>query len=343
MAHPRRWIRSRKLYEVSFHTKEGLPLVPTAYMTAIVKSVMARAQFLYPVEINKYLWMLNHPHMLLRPYDAQDFVRFLGYTMKEINESTKRLLGIKRQSLWIRRPFIAEIGNIEYAKKRIAYLYNNPTKAGLENSIDRYPGLNTWEHEIWEDETWQNESQTIQTLDHNVIEKVPYVTRTKIHRLPCNSMNRHQDRCFTEAMIERTEEEHELIIKPNGWIEPFLPDASSEDIQEASDDVLHRVRRNEEEFKKERLSKGYKVLGAQRLMRQSIKKTYPSDHLTSHHLCYMTDRNEDRLEWVQLFKEFCRACHAAYEAWKIGNYRVEWPPGSFRPAMPPTASHYVFE
>ena len=333
MAHPRRWIRSRKLYEVSFHTREGLPIVPTEYMKAILKSVMARAQFLYPTDINKLLWMLNHPHMLLRPYDAEDFVRFIGYTMKETNESIKRLLGIKRQSLWIRRPFIAEIGSLDYAKKRIAYIYNNPTKAGLENSIERYPGFNTWEYEC----------PDILTSDHEVVEKIPYITRDKIRRLPCNSLNRHQDRCFTEQMLEKADENHDLIIKPNGWIEPFLPDAAPEDIREANEDAIRQMRENEEQFKQERLGKGFKVLGAQRLMRQSIKKSYSSDHLSSHHLCFMTDNNKDRLEWVQLFKEFCKACRAAYEAWKIGNYRVEWPPGSFRPAMPPTTSYLVFE
>ena len=202
MAHPRRWIRSRKLYEVSFHVREGLPFVPTEYMTAIIKSVTARAQTLYPTDINKLLWMLNHPHMLLRPYDAEDFVRFIGYTMKETNESLKRLLGLKRQALWIRRPFIAEIGDLEKAKKRVAYLYNNPTKAGLENSIERYPGFNTWKLEDSEN----------YMLDRTVAEEVPYITRTKIRRLPCNSMNRWQDRHFTEEMLERTEEHNELLI-----------------------------------------------------------------------------------------------------------------------------------
>ena len=332
MPPPRRWIKPRKLYEVSFHTREGLPLVPTKYMTSIIKSVIARAQFLYPTEINKLLWMLNHPHMFLRPYDAEDFVKFLGYTMKEINESIKRLLGIRRQSLWIRRPFIAEIGSLSHAKERLAYIYNNPTKAGLENSIERYPGFNTWEHEC----------NGIHALDHTVVEKVPYLTRTKIHRLPCNSMNRHQDLCFTDEMLQRTDEEHELIIRPNGWIEPFLEDPSSEDLEEINDGVVSKVRENEEEYKAARLAKGYKVIGAQRLMRQSIKKSYSSDHLVGRHLSYMTDCNRDRLEWVRQFKEFCEACRIAYEAWKIGNYRVEWPPGSFRPAMPPTVSAVSF-
>ena len=333
MPHPRRWIKSRKLYEVSFHTKEGLPLVPTEYMKSIIKSVMARAQFIYPTEINKLLWMMNHPHMFLRPYDAEDFVRFIGYTMKEINESLKRLLGIKRQSLWIRRPFIAEIGSLEYAKKRIAYMYNNPTKAGLENSIERYPGFNTW----------KLEESGIYTPDYAVEEKVPYITRNKIRRLPCNSLNRYQDRHFTQEMLERAEEDHELVIKPNGWIEPFLEDASPEDVQEATEHFISQVRENEREFKGARIAKGHKVMGAQRLMRQSIRKSHSTEHLAGRHLCFMTDNNEDRLEWVRQFEEFCDVCRAAYEAWKIGNYRVEWPPGSFRPAMPPTASHYVCE
>ena len=144
-------------------------------------------------------------------------------------------------------------------------------------------------------------------------------------------------------MLEKTDDDHELIIKPNGWLEPFLPEASTQDVKEANDDVLQRIRNNETEFKEERLAKGIKVIGAQRLMRQSIKKLYPSDHLTSRHLSYMTDCNDDRLAWVQSYKEFCEACRVAYEAWKVGNYRVEWPPGSFRPAMPPTASHLTFD
>ena len=38
-----------------------------------------------------------------------------------------------------------KIAGPEKAKERIAYLYNNPTKADLEDTIEAYPGLNSWQ------------------------------------------------------------------------------------------------------------------------------------------------------------------------------------------------------
>ena len=51
------------------------------------------------------------------------------------------LLGRKSRTIWTRGYNPMKIAGPEKAKERIAYLYNNPTKAGLEDTIEAYPGL----------------------------------------------------------------------------------------------------------------------------------------------------------------------------------------------------------
>jgi hypothetical protein len=58
----------------------------------------------------------------------------------------KRLLGKKHLTLWQKNGTGAFlIPDLETVKERIAYFYNNPTKANLVDTIEQYPGLNTWE------------------------------------------------------------------------------------------------------------------------------------------------------------------------------------------------------
>ena len=96
----RRYVVSKQVYEVCFRTKRGLPFVCTEYMKLILESVLARAQRDYKVEISHFVYMGNHPHMLITARDSLQFKNFYCEVKKQTTEMIKRLLNLRHLSLW---------------------------------------------------------------------------------------------------------------------------------------------------------------------------------------------------------------------------------------------------
>ena len=136
MARTERHIVSGKVYELCFRAREDLPLPPTRTINAIIKSSIARTQRDCKVILCHFLWMSNHPHLILVAQDAEQCMRFYAELQKRITDAIKRLLGRKFLRLWEGRPLVAQIADLDAAKDRIAYLYGNPSAADVTVNID---------------------------------------------------------------------------------------------------------------------------------------------------------------------------------------------------------------
>ena len=100
--------------------------------------------------------------------------------------------------------------------------------------------------------------------------------------------------------------------------------------------MVEGVRTVEKEQDEWRTREGRKVLGCNKLRAQSIRKPFTPKKRSPALPFIICSDNKERIAAIEAYKEFCRECDEAYHAWKIGDYTVEWPPGAFKPAMPPT-------
>ena len=143
MPNLKRCIIHNTLVEVCFRTEEGLPFVATPYIKAIMQSIIATAQTMYPTTICHFVLMANHMHLILVVQDPEDFVAFIGYIKRESAHAINRLLGRKKRTVWCDRYDDPKILDPDKAMQRIVYLYSNPQKANLVSTIDEYPNLSS--------------------------------------------------------------------------------------------------------------------------------------------------------------------------------------------------------
>jgi len=92
--------RSRRMYEMCFRAKQGLPLPARRLTILLLQSIMARLLRTEQVIVCAFVWMANHPHMQLYSLDASALRGFHGGLKKRITDFLKRLLGRGTLSLW---------------------------------------------------------------------------------------------------------------------------------------------------------------------------------------------------------------------------------------------------
>jgi hypothetical protein len=311
-------------------TTRGLPFVATAYMQQIIKGIIARVQRDEKVVLIALVFMANHPHILVEALDKDQCRRFYGEVQKQLTEAIKRLTGRRYLNLW--RPngtSVVPCKDITSIQRRIAYAFANPARANLVDSIERYPGVSSFSAFM----------AAPATLDASVTESCPWIQAPMIMKLPNRSVTEQQDRALTRWMREKSVESHELTFYPNRWMARFGV-TTPEAIQAMNEEILKQLRDFEEEARIKRAKNGWKTMGAQRLARQSLDIELYEPPLSRRIFVYCVDRTE-RIALIAAFREFCQRCRECYEAWKQGDFSVEWPPGAYKPAPPVTVNWFV--
>lgn len=114
----------------------GLPFVCPLYIQRILEGIVARVQRDMKVVINHLIWMANHAHIIIEAKDTEQCKRFYGEAPKQLTEAVKRLLGLEHLCLWrSNETSVVHSGDKEAVMRRFAYLYANPARADLVDSI----------------------------------------------------------------------------------------------------------------------------------------------------------------------------------------------------------------
>jgi len=321
----RRKFCSRKVYEICFRAKRGIPLPARPLMNQLIKSALARTQRDYKVIICAFVWMGNHPHLIVVSRDIEELTRFYGELKKRITESVKRLLGLRQLTLWEESgATVAVILDINEAIKRMVYIFTNPATAKLVSSIDKYPGLSTWRafNELPAD------------INSEATEQVPWIRMGTIPDLSSPQFSKNEESRALRMILEddNNQERSPLIISPFAWLAAYGV-TEPKDIQEYRTIILERVRDKEEQLAQERAKTGRGIMGHTRLLAEGIS----FDHIpkkNGRRIYVLTSINEWRVNFIVNFRAFCAECRACYEQMKLGHTRIEWPPGAFVPPAP---------
>lgn len=332
-----RMYHSGELYELCFKARKGFPLPPLRTINKLIKSALARTQRDCKVHICHFVWMANHCHILIIVIDADAAKNFYSELMKRLTDSVKALTGKPYLNLWQTRPVVPLIGNLEAAKAKIAYIYANPSRANLVNTIEHYPGYSSFPQFIQ-----SNASAYSSLLTLQIKETVHWIQSSHIPTLPSASLSEQQDRFFSDKLNNpiskkgnrKTQKKHELILEPNLWLSCF-GDYSNEDVIRINQEILQDLKHRESEHAEARLKANKTVIGTQRLKQLAVMADYePKRNPNDRRIIVICSDKELRIQLIKRHKEFAMLCRLRYTQWSTGNTSEPWPPAGFRPPMP---------
>ena len=326
MPRKRRRIVSNRVYEICFRAREGLPLVCYEYMKLIINSVLARTQRDDKLILCHDIWNGSHPHLIVVAKDSEKFVQFYSEVQKKLTDIIKRLLGLERLSIWEGESTVMEIAGIEEAIDRISYLYANPAQDDLEDCIEKFPGCSSYK------EFTQSEDK----LDASVSKKYPWIRLPSVKPLKSRVLSRTEDRRLTYRLKNKNKKLHTLTREPNAWMKAFGVKSDSE-VESLNKRIIKALRHRERESEERRIDEKKPVLGAKKLKEQALMKAHKPKKNSIKVFIY-SHCNEYRVKAIKTFKEFSDKCRECYLEWKRGNFSVEWPPGAFKPPLPPVCN-----
>lgn len=321
MPRTRRVYKKDSVYEVVSRAREGLPLPPTDTTNEILAGIYGRAQRDGKVVLCNFVEMDNHHHQLLMPKCPSGLADFYKEFKKAVTESLKGLLGLSHLNLWEPRSMAAVIPTLEDVIERLVYIFCNPARAGLEESIDDFPGLSSWQA-----------FKTCEPSVHATVSiPVRYYPKSAIPRLPEGDTLTEEEDARCVSYLKRAEEgiEHELVIKPLAWLKPFgITDPKR--IEAIRQRVIKLVYEKEAEYRRERTRP---VIGVQNLRRQ----TYLRPHVPAKRgrKIFVISRDpEIRKQIISFVRQISETCRKCYDSLKQG-LSVTWPEGVFIPWLPP--------
>ena len=320
------------MYELILRVKEGIPFPTLMVIELLIESALARAQRDGKVIICDYLWMGNHVHMIFVSLCAEACECFYQELQKKITESIKRLLGVHRLNLWEGDAVLAEILDVEAAINTKAYIYANPARANLVETVSEYPGLSTWE---------AFERCISEDTKACVSKEVPWVRFPSIKKAPSRSLSEKQDHFLHREISSKAKKRHVLQVFPNAWMNVFKVKEKSE-IALINRRIKDRIKESEEDARIVRLKDGKKLIGKEQLTRQAILHPH-TPKKRDRRVFVISSSKELRLSYISMHNEICAECARCYIQWKLCDFSVKWPPGTFPPSPGVRASAIVLQ
>jgi hypothetical protein len=324
MGRTNRVIFEDTLYEIVPRAQEGLPLPPTEVTNQLLTGIIARTQRDSKVTLCNFVEMNNHSHQHVIPDEPQKQVGFYMEYQKKITDTVRKLTKLKRLRLWEERPSVAMLAGLQDAIDRLRYMFLNPTRAGLVEKIDDYPGLSTWEAF----------TTCPPSVDAEVVIKAVWTPVAKLEPLPENNkLSPAQDKAMARRLRESEDGiQYDLVVKPLAWLKLYgITDP--EKIESIRQQIIREVRAGEAELAKERREAGRGVMGAERLKSQPYLRSHTPKKKERRIFAICGD-DVVRPRILQAMKNICKKCRECYVQLKAG-LPHEWPPGTFIPWVPP--------
>ena len=305
----------RSVLFITTSLEEGLLLKPNPLIRLILESCLAKAQALHRVRICHFLFEETHVHMILVVDNPEDIPNFIGRFKTESAHAINRLLGRRKRTVWCEGYDSPILGSPVDVIKQLVYLYTNPSKDDLVDSIEEYPNLSTWEN--------------YKTKEHKIA-SIPY-KRRDIHKL--SSLNPTDVEILNN--VQRLEEEYpdriELELAPDAWMEIMeVPDRDRAKINERIISIVHKT---DTRFQKRREKEQKKAMGRERLLTSPFSLNYKSERKGKKSYCISSSISL-RVHIIQTVKALINKGKEVLEKWRAGDHALRYPIGIYPPSMP---------
>lgn len=304
----------------TFTVEQGLLLLCNPLCIAIVKSCLAAAQELFPLRICHLLVEATHLHILLVVHNPDDIPKFIRHFKADTAHFINKILGRRKRTVWEDGYDSPRVLSLERSMSAITYLYADPAKDNLVNSIDEYPGFSTWEMYRSGRLDWSCKR----------------LRRPMFRELPQDMHNLEGYSAESQRLYTETSEMVNFKLEPNAWIEAFgYTDTISQD--RINQRLYDRVRRLEQRALRVRARNNRSVLGHHNLTHQVFDLSYNPSRRGRRSIC-LSDRREQRLRYESKIKQVRHEARRVYGEWRGGNKAENYPPGLYPPSMPKLAN-----
>ena len=278
-------------------------------MNLIIEGVLAKATRDYEIDVNHSIFMANHFHMIVTVINPDDVKEFYRYVKGEIAHAVNRLLGRRKRTVWADGYDSPIVLDEDKLKNLISYLYLNPLRANLVNTIDEYPGVSSWK-------MLKNKHK------HKDCIKVPRDKISKLHN-PALSVSEQKDLVSRYKVNGKS---YRLEYKPLSCFYAINPYTKV-----TQESLIEYIETEEKNFLKTRVKT--ETVGITKLRRQSMQKAYTPKKYSPKMICLSTDK-ELRKRVIENFKYLCLVAKKVYEKWKTGDLSPRIPPGMYAPRVP---------
>ncbi len=308
-----------QMYEMVFRAKEGIPLPCTNYMNLLVSGTLAKTLKRGGITLCDFVVMGNHWHILFVPHCKSKLRHFCAELKSTLTRLVKRVLGLESSlHLWDGRSSIVRILDIDQAKERVIYLYNNPAKASLVTSIANYPGVSSW----------KAYSRATPTLNARVDIMCPFVRERNVGAIGVKTAQ-----AYEEELRAQVQEKIRMVVEPHAWMEAFGI-TEDEDVALVHQEILDSIKANETQLALIRRQKRKALMSRRLLTTQKPTITGWKPKKKERRIFFLSSCKHLRLEYLRYFEAFCSTCRKLYEAWKAGTYPKDWPPEAYLPQHP---------
>ena len=305
---------------VTSSIEEGLLLLCNPLCLALLKSCLATALELYPVELCHFIVEPTHFHMIFVVKNPEDVPKFLAFFKRETAHMLNRILGRNKRTIWCEGYDSPIVLTPLRALVAIAYLYANPAKDNLTDSIDDYEGFSSWS--LYNS---TQRSETFQRLRRVYFEKLP------VWKQNSKGYQEEADRVLAESTESCT-----LTLKPNAWLKAYgITDELEQERWNSR--LLQRIRTLEERAATIRKRKGRRVIGVHRLREEKFNLTRQSRRSGKRMWC-LSERREVRQKFISAFKGLIKKAREVAKRWRLGDFSVPYPAGLHAPCMPRLAN-----
>jgi REP element-mobilizing transposase RayT len=305
---------------ITFTVEEGLLLLSNPLCHAIIKSCLAAAQKLYPVRISHLLVEATHVHMLLTVYNPEHVPAFMRHFKTDSAHMINSLLGRKKRTLWCEGYDSPTVLTFAKAMMIIAYIYSNPAKDNLVQSIDEYPGFSSWK----------------MFTSGEFIKVWKRLRRPQFRALTKDAHNLRGYTREAERLLANSSELETFTLEPNAWLEAFgITDPVEQ--QRINARVIERVRTLEGRAARRRERERKGVVGRERLTTQRFDLTYRPSRKGKRMWC-LAERRAIRMAYIRMFKKLKMEARKILALWRQGDMTKRYPPGLYPPSFPKLAN-----
>ena len=309
-------MRSRRLFahntvlSITSRTEKNLPFTPCKLINQGIWGILARAQNLYDISVCHFVFMANHFHMIVVVKDPSHVSPFIGYIKQATAVMINTICGLRQNTVWTDGFDTPVVLTPDKVVERIKYIYHNPTKAHLVNSINDYPGLSSWH-------MYKN---GIKETKHLWLRHSDFYQIDNLHTLSESTQSK------IIAKMAGDEPKHlPFTLEPDAWMDCF-PEFANINKEEFNKKLIKEILIEEREIQHE-----HGILGSERLKTQPVNREHKPEKYGKKLLC-LSSNIDLRKRYIKLFKQVSQLAYDAYKLIKQGVCNVIFPPGTMMPS-----------
>ena len=314
MSRPPRILLPHTVVLLTSRVEQGLPFVRTPLMESILWSALAVAQNLYPLKVISFVIMGNHIHLIVLVEDPELVESFMERFKCETSHAINRLMGRRQVTVWCEGYHSPAILTESDLIEKIAYVYANPMRAHLAESISTYQGVSSWG----------------MLTSGQGTKQVKRIRRPAVKPLPKGRLSAQQQGQLARSVEQRSKETLEFTLTPDAWQVAFPKSLTSQALNQR---VLERLQEIEIEMTEIRRAKEIRIPSAHEVISQPIDIPYAPTTFGRRMLCICSDIPR-RIAFISLVRYLRAQARNVRMNWLRGDYSEPFPVGLFPPCQP---------